>query len=377
MAGAASFSTQTTSPTRAARELGAVLSRVVRPAGALVFASGRLAQDLPGLARSLAETASGTPFIVVAGAGVLSDQGEIENDSAVTGITWTGGRVETVAIPAGSADEAGEAIGRTLTDRAARSAPTAIVFVRPEGFSPTTLEPVQDSRSAGVVMGAGTLGVDPIAVDAEGHISAGRAAVMLIRGLTMPVVRSSPACRLLMPLSTITETRGSLVTRIGSEPALDVLSAAGEGLEEQPLILAALADAEERTDARPEIMLRAVQGVDPIRRGLLISEEIREGQRIAFAIRDPAAARADLETASRDVLRHAAGAAPRFGLYFSCAGRGTSLYGLPDVDTKILRARFGDLPFAGLHSSFEIAPHAGRPSLLLFTGVVALFSAPS
>jgi len=190
-------------------------------------------------------------------------------------------------------------------------------------------------------------------------------------------VRTAPACRLLMPLRTITETRGSLVTRIGVEPALDVLSTVGEPLEGQPLIFAALASEPDDDEARPELLLRAVQGVDPVRRGLLISDEIREGMRIAFAIRDAASARADLEATVREVQRAAAGGAPRFALYISCAGRGSSLYGQPDVDARILRSRFADLPFAGLHSSFEIAPHAGRPALQLFTGVVALFSAPS
>jgi small ligand-binding sensory domain FIST len=64
-------------------------------------------------------------------------------------------------------------------------------------------------------------------------------------------------------------------------------------------------------------------------------------------------------------------------LYINCAGRGSSLYGQYDVDTRILRARFGDLPFAGIQSSFEIAPYCGRPALQLYTGVVAVFTTPS
>ena len=61
----------------------------------------------------------------------------------------------------------------------------------------------------------------------------------------------------------------------------------------------------------------------------------------------------------------------------SCAGRGNGLYGAPDVDVRLLRSRFPEVPVAGLHSSFEIAPSGGRPALQLYTGVVGLFAAPS
>ncbi|MBK7582116.1 MAG: FIST C-terminal domain-containing protein [Myxococcales bacterium] len=366
----------TRSPSRVAREVATALARVSRPAGALVFTSGSLAEQAPELGRELAAVAPGVPLLIASGSGVLTERGEVEGEPAAAGLVWTGGRTEVFTVQASSADEAGEGLGRALSDRSAKSAPTALMFLRPEGVSPGSFEPLWDARVTRHILGAGTLAVDPVVVDAAGEVRAGRAGVMLLRGLSPPVVRTSPACRLLMPLATITETRGALVTRIGSEPALDVLSAVGEALAGQPLVFAVLADAE-AGDGRPELLVRAVQGVDPARRGLLISDEVREGGRIAFGVRDPGQARSDLESAARDAARHAAGAAPRFGIFVNCAGRGSSLYGAGDVDSKILRARFTNMPFAGLASSFEVAPYAGRACLQLYTGVVALFSAPS
>ncbi|MBI3207211.1 MAG: FIST C-terminal domain-containing protein [Myxococcales bacterium] len=376
MAGATSFVVQTRSAARAARELASALPRVPRPAGALVFASGSLTDGAAELAQELAKAAPGVPLLVASGAGVLTERGEVENDSALAGVVWAGGRSEVLSVAAGGADEAMEGLARALSDRSATSAPTALVFVRPDGFSPSSLEPLWSTRVTPNLLGAGTTDVDPICIDAEGRVSSGRAAALLIRGLSAPVIRTSPACRLLSPLRRITETRGALVTQIEGEPALEALSAVGESLAGQPLVFAVLSD-DDPAEGRPELLIRAVQGVDPVRRGLLISDEVREGTLMAFAVRDAARARTDLEAAARDALRTAAGAAPRFGIYVSCAGRGAALYGSPDVDTKILRGRFGEMPFAGLASSFEIAPHAGRASLQLYTGVIALFSAPS
>jgi small ligand-binding sensory domain FIST len=209
--------------------------------------------------------------------------------------------------------------------------------------------------------------------------------------LSSPLVRASAACRLLMPLKIISKTRGSMVLEIEGAPALEVLSSVADNLEDQPLVFVALAppvqpDAARldpalerggRPTERPDVLIRAVQGVDPVRRGLLVSDEVRPGMRLAFAVRDAKAAREDLQSAVRDVLREAHGAAPRFGIYLNCAGRGSSLYGQRDVDLKILKSRLGELPLAGMQSSFEVSEVGGKPALQLYTGVLGLFTAPS
>jgi small ligand-binding sensory domain FIST len=195
-----------------------------------------------------------------------------------------------------------------------------------------------------------------------------------------------------MPLKVITKTRGSMVLEIEGAPALEVLSSVADNLEDQPLVFVALAPPlrddpsnvdpslahhGERLAERPEVLIRAVQGVDPVRRGLLVSDEVRPGMRLAFAVRDAKAAREDLQTAVRELLREANGAAPRFGIYINCAGRGSNLYGQKDVDLKILKARLGELPLAGMQSSFEVSEVGGKPALQLYTGVLGVFTAPS
>ena len=172
----------------------------------------------------------------------------------------------------------------------------------------------------------------------------------------------------------------------------EVLSSVAENLEDQPLVFVALAPPVahgtaygdpalgghgDRPRERPEVLIRAVQGVDPVRRGLLVSDEVRPGMRLAFAVRDAKAAREDLQTAVRELLREANGAAPRFGVYINCAGRGSSLYGQRDVDLRILKARLGELPLAGMQSSFEVSEVGGKPALQLYTGVLGVFTAPS
>lgn len=350
-----------------------------RPSGALVFVSGDLAQHLPELGAQLAEVAAGVPLLVVGAHGVLSERGELEGQTAASGVVWAGGEAEAIGIGVSGEGDVGLALAEALRTRATPSA-SAFVFARPRGLHAQALEPLTALRF-GALVGGGTVGDDRVLALMPGRAPlVSSAGAMILRGVTPPVVRASPACRLLTPLARISATRGPMVLEIEGEPALEVLSSAARNLSDQPLVFVALAG--ESTDAdvedtRVPLLLRGIQGVDPARQGVVVSEEVRPGLRMAYAVRDGAAARVDLESTASRLARETAGAAPCFGIYVSCAGRGTALYGAQDVDVRILKARFPDVPLAGLHSSFEIAPHEGVPMLQLYTGVLALFSVPS
>jgi small ligand-binding sensory domain FIST len=393
MTSAQSFSFAGDDPEKAARALSQAVRRVTRPSGAVVFAAGAMGERLVDLGRAVTLAAPGIPICLVAGAGVVSERGEVEGQSAATGMVWSGGTAQTFAITGNNTEAMGSQLSDAIrrTDSGGRHV-TALVFARPNGLAPHVLEPLSELKRTRV-LGAGTVGDAPVvAVSADGNVSFGPAGGMVLTGLTTPLVRASAACRLLMPLKVISKTRGSMVLELEGAPALEVLSSVADNLEDQPLVFVALAPAAaqdplrfdpalerhgDRPAERPEVLIRAVQGVDPVRRGLLVSDEVKPGMRLAFAVRDAKAAREDLTSAVRDLLREANGAAPRFGIYLNCAGRGSSLYGQRDVDLKILKARLGEVPLAGMQSSFEVSEVGGKPALQLYTGVLGLFTAPS
>ncbi|HEX2871013.1 MAG TPA: FIST C-terminal domain-containing protein [Polyangiaceae bacterium] len=398
MTSAQSFSFAGEDPEKAARAFVQAARRVTRPSGAVIFAAGSVGERVLELGRAVAQSMPGLPVCLASGAGVVSERGEVEGQSAATGIVWSGGKAEPFSVTGNNVEAVGSQLSSAIrpSEAAGRNL-TALVFARPNGLAPHVLEPLSELRRTRV-LGAGTVGDAPIVcVAQDGVVSSGPAGGMVLSGITMPLVRASAACRLLMPLKTITKTRGSMVLEIEGAPALEVLSSVADNLEDQPLVFVALAPPvrddpvttdpalerrleqrhSERPPERPEVLIRAVQGVDPVRRGLLVSDEVRPGMRLAFAVRDAKAAREDLQTAVRELLREANGAAPRFGIYINCAGRGSSLYGQKDVDLKILKARLGELPLAGMQSSFEVSEVAGKPALQLYTGIVGIFTSPS
>jgi small ligand-binding sensory domain FIST len=392
MSSAQSFSYTGEDPGKAARAFSQAALRVNKPSGGVIFAAGSLGERLVDLGRAVGQAAPGVPVCLAAGAGVVSERGEVEGQSAATGLVWSGGSAQPFSVDGQNAEALGSQLSEAIKRLESAGRPlTALVFARPNGLAPHVLEPLSELRRTRV-LGAGTVGEAPVlALGADGQLGSGSAGGIVLSGLPPPLVRASAACRLLMPLKVISKTRGSMVLEIEGAPALEMLSSVAENLVDQPLVFVALAppahqaaatgepalDRGERLVARPEVLLRAVQGVDPVRRGLLVSDEVRPGMRLAFAVRDAKAAREDLQIAVRELLREANGAAPRFGIYLNCAGRGSSLYGQRDVDLKILKARLGDLPLAGMQSSFEVSEVGGKPALQLYTGVLGVFTSPS
>jgi small ligand-binding sensory domain FIST len=390
---AQSFEVRSSNPERVVAAFGAALADVPRSAAGIVFMSGALLDRQESVGRLFSAKRFGIPLLLVGGNGVLSERGELEAESAATGLVWSGGTAEIGVIDAGNRDEGlSEGLSGFLAGRRGRGA--VALFVPPGGFTPRAVQLLARRNFGTSIFGGGAVG-EPgvIAVGAGGELVTGRAVAMAVSDFGVPRVRTTQACRLLGPLRPITRARGSLVLELAGEPALDVLTRAGAGLQGQPLVFTVLGDSagegealegDRRGDggqggdaARPELLVRGIQGIDPAARGLVVSDEVREGMLMTFGVRDARAAQVDLERTVRELHRDIAGAQPLCALYVNCGGRGHSLYGRANVDTRILRERFGDIPIAGLQSVFEIAPHGDAQSLQLYSGVLTLFTALS
>ncbi len=87
---------------------------------------------------------------------------------------------------------------------------------------------------------------------------------------------------------------------------------------------------------------------------LTLAERVTPGKTLAWAVRQPVAAEADMQAAVDRLAQDMP--SPAGALMFSCIGRGPYFYGGEDRDLETLRRRFPDLPILGAYGTGQIAP---------------------
>jgi small ligand-binding sensory domain FIST len=110
-------------------------------------------------------------------------------------------------------------------------------------------------------------------------------------------------------------------------------------------------------------------GIDPQTGALAVGDAIEVGQTIQFHVRDAATADEDLRSLLAREAEPAAGA-----LLFTCNGRGSRLFSVPDHDASLVSEKLGGLPLSGFNCAGEIGPVGGKNFLHGFTASIALFA---
>ncbi len=363
-----------------ARDPRQVIAAVVRHSGptkknGLLFLSGGLANRSAEIAQAIAVEARDTSWLIASAAGVLTENGEIEGHSAAVGLSLSFNSRVFVQ------KEADESFGKALAgELQAKPGSTACVLLRCDKAGEGWLAALNDHQplEPHQLFGGGTLsGIDLYQVE-DGIVRSGSVGVLMVQPGHRGQLCTSSACRLLSPLGKVTRARGPILHEIDGQPALDRLNESTHDLEEQTLVLLAVASGSQPLAPQGRsLALRAIQGVDPERGALIMNDEFPLGTQVAFAVRDAHASRKDLRAQLQNLQRESAGAAPSFGIYINCAGRGEELYGSSSVDTRLIHAALPQMPLVGLHSTFEFAPQGGRIVPQIYAGVLCVFSKPS
>ncbi|QJC57884.1 hypothetical protein HC248_03216 [Polaromonas vacuolata] len=249
---------------------------------------------------------------------------------------------------------------------------------------------------------------------ASGVFSGGLSGVAFARGGpgSMALMsRVTQGCRPISGQHVITACDSNVVTSLDGQPALDVLLAdlgitldqPREALAKVRETLVGLSHAEDPQGAHQiqhvgqfgaDVLVRHLIGLDPVRRGIAVSDLPQQGMTLTFCERNVEAARADLVRVCAEIreelepeempmalatvlgaseaesiphpARRIAGA-----VYVSCAGRGGQHFGGPSAELQIVRRALGDVPLVGFFAGGEIA----RQNLYGYTGVLTVFTA--
>jgi small ligand-binding sensory domain FIST len=171
------------------------------------------------------------------------------------------------------------------------------------------------------------------------------------------------------------ESEGVMTPLEALEEVLDNLEDRDRELAQQALSVGIASTEFKQTLGPGDFLIRDLIGVDPKVGAIAIGDRIRSGQRIQFHLRDAQAAADELENL---LLRYCSNlktgeTSPAGSLVFDCLGRGERFYGVPNVDSQLLRQYFPQIPLAGFFCFGEIGPIGGATYLHGYTAAFGIF----
>jgi len=359
-----------------------------RAALAMIFFTA----DHAGHARELASSLSravGTDCVVgSSGAGVLTGEGEIEGGSGVAVLVIAA--EEIVARPfifeplRGNEANLGASFGDFLAKTQDEG---SLMILLPDSYNGNP-QPLLAGMAvkAGFhpVVGAGS--TENGAAGATFQLCGDKLATNAIAGAYLSGdfnlrVDITQGCQPISEPMVITKGEGNLIYEIDHRPALEVFARLLKGPLAENLRRALMvlfvglpASREENSVAAGKYLVRNIVGVDGEKGILGVAEQVSEGEAMIFAMRDGQRARDDLEQMLLRQAEALGGKKPALGWYFNCCARGSSLYGIPGIDSAYIRRALGDFPLIGMFGGYELAPLGQANHLFAYTGVLALIT---
>ena len=187
-------------------------------------------------------------------------------------------------------------------------------------------------------------------------------------------------CRPIGEPARVTRCHGNLLLEVEGQTPFEVLKELFEGLSQRDrelaqnsLFLGVLMDEFNEEPRFGDFLIRNIIGADPRRGTLAIGETLKEGQTVQFHLRDAQTSIQDLDAMLTRYVDSYSVYGDAGALLFSCMGRGSNLYGRPDQDTDMFRAKVGGLPLTGFFCNGEIGPVGGSTYLHGYTSSFGIF----
>jgi small ligand-binding sensory domain FIST len=324
-------------------------------------------------------------------AGVLTGAGEIEGQHGIAVLVFSSEEIQTHPFlfqPLRERDEeVGGKIAQMLAPTSSRASLLTLFPDTYNGQPQQLLNSLADRTDFVPVVGAGSseAGTAQATYQICGdNCASNSVAGLQLSGSFQALVDITQGCQPITEPLVITKAEKNLIFEIDNRPALEVFAKLLKGPLAEDLRRALMfifvglpADPERRTVGPGEYLVRNIIGLDPAKGIVGIAAEVQEGQSMIFTLRDGQRAREDLNQMLRRQAQKLEARRPAFGFYFNCCARGSSLYGMPGIDTAYIGQTLGDFPLIGMFGGYELAPLGRKNHLFAYTGVLALITEES
>jgi small ligand-binding sensory domain FIST len=353
---------------------------------ALVFASGHHLGMAKWLLSEIHDRLDPRALIGCGAGGTVAGGSELEDTPGV--VVWAasmpGAELETMHVTAEREADGFRLLG--LPESLAAEAPTGesvIAFCDPFSFpAEELLAALERSRPRVPILGglASASFAGGAVLLRDGHVHTDGAVGVRLRGVqVLPCV--SQGAGPVGPEMTITRAEANVIAELAGKPAMERLGEVIASLPERERELASsgvligLVIDENRPEyERGDFLVRPIIGADRESGSIAIGERVRVGQTVRLQVRDAASADEDLRQALRAQAQALGSDGAAGALLFTCNGRGSHMFDLPDHDASALEDALG-APTAGFFCAGEIGPVGGRNFLHGFTATMAVFPA--
>jgi small ligand-binding sensory domain FIST len=341
---------------------------------AVVFASAVHVNEAEAVLEAVRDVLEPAALIGCAAVGIVGDGRELESGPAIS--VWAGALdgadIETFHF------EDADAGGLESHERGPDQALVLLAdpFTHPAG---ELLEDVERVLPGIPVIG-GLASASPGVLFRDDEVHRSGAVAALVSGIqVLPCV--SQGAEPVGPEMAVTAARGNLIAELAGKPAMERLGEVIDALtpEERALaaggvLLGVVIDENRPEHMRGDFLVRPIAAADRESGAIALGEQMRVGQTVRLHVRDAASADADLREALRDHAYALGSDGAAGALLFTCNGRGSNLFDVPDHDASAVDDALG-VPAAGFFCAGEIGPVGGRNFLHGYTATMAVIPA--
>jgi small ligand-binding sensory domain FIST len=337
-----------------------------------VYASDRLADDMPLVLARLQQAAPAVHWVGTVGLGICSSGQEVYERPALA-IMLGAFPSEAFRIIPGLLDSPG-ALPPDLRDWCqAQDYGFALLHGDPSNpDTPALLQRLLREQGALFINGGlSSSNGDSNPQLADAVVEGGLSGVLFNHQVEV-LTDHTQGCSPIGPAHEITKAQNNIAITLDHQPALAVMKAEiGEVLAKDlakigGYIFVALPIPGSDSG---DYLVRNLVGIDPEQGLVAVGDRLDDQQRLMYCRRDGNTAREDLQRMLQRLRKRGQGRPIRGGVYVSCLGRGRYQFGDNSEELKLIQQELGDFPLVGFFANGEI--YNGR--LYGYTGVLTLF----